>query len=300
MRRPKFRIGLRTIKSVLAVTIAMFVASLFGELSIFPALSAFAVMSRTFDEGLLECRNQAVGIAIGGIIGCTTTLLMPDPPIWIMGLGVMLIIVICTSLKVTFSCGLSVAIFIVSCMTAKDEVIVRTLTRLFHTAMGLMIGLAINYLIVPYDNSSQIFSLFRKAVDDVPALLDQSVIRGLYPDLIPYQTLIEQLKYEMTIYHHQHFRHKQAQKDAYTYMCGCLQLAERMLQELSCLCTMDMIGIPDQEGLARLEDIGLEIPPWDLLLRSSTEEDNTVTSYHLKKLLDARAFLDDMLNARPK
>ena len=65
MRR--FRIGLRTLKTALAVTVSLLIASLLGDLSIFPALSAFAVMARTFEEGLQECRNQAVGIAIGGI-----------------------------------------------------------------------------------------------------------------------------------------------------------------------------------------------------------------------------------------
>ena len=36
MARPKFRLGLRTVKTALAVIISLFVASLFGELSIFP------------------------------------------------------------------------------------------------------------------------------------------------------------------------------------------------------------------------------------------------------------------------
>ena len=69
MPRPKFRLGLRTVKTTIAVIISLFIASLFGELSIFPALAAISVMSRTFDEGLRECRNQAVGIFIGGVFG---------------------------------------------------------------------------------------------------------------------------------------------------------------------------------------------------------------------------------------
>ena len=54
MQRPTFRIGLRTIKTALAVMLSLFLASLFGELSIFPGLASIAVMSRTFDDGLRE------------------------------------------------------------------------------------------------------------------------------------------------------------------------------------------------------------------------------------------------------
>ena len=107
MQRPHFRIGLRTVKTALSVMVSLFLASMFGKLSIFPALASGSVMSRTFEEGLLECRTQAVGICIGGILGCLTVLLATNPPIWVISLGVMVIIFLCSSLRVVFSCSLS-------------------------------------------------------------------------------------------------------------------------------------------------------------------------------------------------
>ena len=293
MRR--FRIGLRTLKTALAVTVSLLIASLLGDLSIFPALSAFAVMARTFEEGLQECRNQAVGIAIGGFLGCMTVLIHPHPPIWVISLGVMAIIVLCTSLRVTYSCGLSVAIFVVSCMTAQDQVIASTLTRLIHTAIGLLVGLAVNYLIVPYDNSKKIYELFQAQIDLLPKLLNQSLIQGIYPDLKPVDELMDRLQYEMTIYHHQRFRHKNRQRDEHTYMSGCLQLAERIRQELHCLRGMDTVGVPNEEHICQLRCIGLTVPEYGLIFRHSTEEENTVANYHLEKLLEARKFLVKML-----
>ena len=162
MPRPKFRIGLRTVKTTLAVILSLFVASLFGELSIFPALASISVMSRTFDEGLKECRNQAVGIFLGGVFGCVTATAFPNPPIWGIGLGILLIMVACASFNVVFSCSLSCAIFIVACMTEEHLVIPNTMIRLFHTAIGLIIGLLINYLIVPYNNSKKIYDLMEE------------------------------------------------------------------------------------------------------------------------------------------
>lgn len=299
MPRPKFRIGLRTVKTTLAVILSLFVASLFGELSIFPALASISVMSRTFDEGLKECRNQAVGIFLGGVFGCVTATAFPNPPIWGIGLGILLIMVACASFNVVFSCSLSCAIFIVACMTEEQLVIPNTMIRLFHTAIGLIIGLLINYLIVPYNNSEKIYDLMEELLEDLPAYLDQSILHQLYPDLTPVDTIIERLHYEMTIYRHQRFIRQKLHRDEYTYMNGCLQLAERIHQELTLLCHMDRTGIPNEDNLFHLRCLDLEIPEVWPSGSSCTENETIVTNYHLNKLLEARAFLSQMLKDRP-
>lgn len=299
MPRPKFRIGLRTIKTTLAVIISLFIASLFGELSIFPALASVSVMSRTFDEGLRECRNQAVGIFIGGVFGCVTATAFPNPPIWGIGLGILLIMVSCASFNVVFSCSLSCAIFIVACMTEEHLVIPNTLIRLFHTAIGLVVGLLINYLIIPYNNSEKIYDLMEELLDTLPAYLDQSILHQLYPDLSPIDTTIERLHYEMTIYRHQRFLRRKLHRDEYTYMSGCVQLSERIHQELTLLCRMDRTGMPDADNLFQLRCLDLDIPEVWPVETICTEEETVVTNYHLKKLLDARAFLQQLLDERP-
>jgi len=300
MPRPRFRLGLRTVKTTLAVIISLFIASLFGELSIFPALASIAVMSRTFEEGLIECRNQAVGIFIGGVFGCVTATAFPDPPIWGIGLGILLIMVACASFNVVFSCSLSCAIFIVACMTEEHLVIINTLIRLFHTAIGLITGLLINYLIVPYNNSEKIYDLMEELLDSLPSYLDQSIFHHLYPDLVPIDTVIERLHYEMTIYRHQRFLRQKLHRDEYAYMSGCLQLAERIHQELTLLCRMDRTGIPDEDNLFQLKCLNLEIPESWPGPYICTEDEKTVTNYHLKKLLEARGFLTQMLHDRPQ
>lgn len=300
MPHPRFRLGLRTVKTALAVIISLFISSQFGDISIFSALAAISVMSRTFDEGLQECRNQTVGIFIGGLFGCITALLFPDPPIWGIGLGTLLIIFACSSFHVVFSCSLSCAIFIAACVTERELVIPNTLLRLVHTAIGLVVGLLINYLIVPYNNSRQIYRLMEELLSELPACLDQCVLQQLYPDLRPLDLKLERLHYEMTIYRHQRFLRRRQHREEYIYMCGCVQLAERIHQELTLLCSMDQTGVPEQDTLLRLQELGLELPEGGLQAHGCTGEDSIVTSYHLKKLLDARGFLQQLLAERPQ
>lgn len=291
MHHPQFRLGLRTIKTALSVMLSLYLASLLGELSIFPALAAIGVMSQTFDEGLRECRNQAVGIAIGGAFGCFAALALPEPPIWVIALGVMAIIVLCASFHVGYSSSLSCAIFIVACMSEPSEVVHSVLIRLYHTAIGLGTGLLINYLILPYDNSRKIYSLLEELLSRIPAGLDALFSRQGNSE-VQTADLLQQLDYELSIFRHQRFRRKSRHRMRYTHMTGCAQTAELLHQELTVLRHMSHLGSPNEDNLVKLQCMGLVPAQWSF---SATEEETAVTNYHLRRLLEHHTQLKRLL-----
>ena len=293
--RPRFRLGLRTVKTAMSVVLSLYIASLFGELSIFPALASIAVMAHSFDEGLRECRNQAIGILIGGIAGCAMAYLIPYPPIWAIGLGVMMIIFFCASFHIGFSCSLSCAIFIVACMSEPDAVAGSVLTRFCHTAIGLITGLAINYLVIPYNNSVKIRQLVADLAAQVPRYLEQRFFLDQFPDPEPLQEQLDRISYELSIYRHQRFIRKQLHRDEYTFLYGCDQLAQRMCRELEVLCRMEKVGIRDPELLQQLLGCGVSLPESGMPDYDPAAEESAVTAYHLNNLLKARTFLLEML-----
>ena len=109
---------------------------------------------------------------------------------------------------------------------------------------------------------------------------------------------LERTEYELSIYRHQRFIHQKIHRDEYTYMTGCTQLAERIRQELTALCSIERIGQPNQEQFLRLRCIGLEIPDSVNHQHTNTTEDLVVTNYHLKQLLDCREFLLQLLKEK--
>lgn len=295
MHPPRFRLGLRTIKTALSVMLSLYLASLFGSLSIFPALAAIGVMSRTFDEGLIECRNQAVGIVIGGLFGCFTALALPEPPIWVISLGVMIIIFICSSFHVGYSTSLSCAIFIVACMSNPDEVVRSVLIRLFHTAIGLGTGLLVNYLILPYNNSGQIRRILSDLLNAVSPALQEIYVRQSRPDISVIDMLVDRLHYELSIYRHQRFRHKALHQEEFLYFTGCVQTAERLQQELLVLCRMTAIAPPDADNQVRLLCLDVTVPPD---YPAAEPEETVVTNYHLRRLLEYHIQLTRLLETR--
>lgn len=293
-RRTHVRVGLRTLKTALSVGVALYIVSLFGSISIFPALAAIAVMRPTFEDAVNECRSQGVGILIGGILGCLAVKLWPNCPIWLMGLGVIVILTFCAAYRLEYAGALSCCIFLAACIGASDTVILDTVRRLLHTAVGLAVGLGVNTLILPYDNRSRILQLLRQACDEVPAELGECLLNHHYPDLSECETLVERLHYELRIYSHQLLDGRNDRTAEIAFLSGCVQLAERMVQELFAISCMDSLGAPTGENCARLAALGM---PVSCSIRGAHEEDVIVTNYHLGKLLDSRDYLVAMLES---
>ena len=59
---------------------------------------------------------------------------------------------------------------------------------------------------------------------------------------------------------------------------------------------MEQVGIRDPKLLQRLLNAGTVLPETGLPERAPAPEEDAVTSYHLKRLLDARDFLLEFLN----
>lgn len=296
-QRTHVRVGLRTLKTALAVSIALYIVSLFGTISIFPALAAIAVMSPTFEAALQECRSQGVGILVGGVLGCLTVKLCPSCPIWVMGLGVIVILTFCARFHLEYAGALSCCIFLAACVGASETVILDTVRRLLHTATGLAVGLGVNVLILPYDNRSHILQLLRQACEEVPAELGDYIINHHYPDLSQCETLISRLHYELRIYSHQLLDGRNDRTAEVAFLSGCVQLAERMVQELFAISCMDSIGVPAEKNCTRLAALGI---PVSCRISGSCDADDVVANYHLSKLLDSRDYLLAMLDSVPQ
>ena len=136
-----------------------------------------------------------------------------------------------------------------------------------------------------------------KLADAVPRCLEERFVRDLTPDLTPLITDLRALDVELDIFRRQHFRRRAAHDRDLCFLRGLDQLADRMVQELSALCTLDLTGIPDADNCRRLQELGLALP--DFSRRKSTDEVDQVCNYHLKTALQAREYLLELLKLPP-
>ena len=297
--RPHLHIGLRAFKTALAVTLSLLAAQLLGASSpIFAGLGAVGAITRTLRDSLKEAKTQFIGVIFGGIVGFLLLLIDPQPAPWLVGIGVLSVIALCNMLHLYYAISLSAAIVLSVCVNTEGSVMAAMGYRLLDTSIGLAIGLAVNTFVKPYNNRHRVVSLLLEVADNVPDYLERCVIYNLYPDLSDLEGTLRDLDIELDIYRRQFLRKQSGHKLDVAFLEGAAQLAQCIYQELSTLCCMDTIGIPLPGNQVRLQDLGLCIT--GLSRRKTSEETNTVTNYHLQRILDARAYLLELLDGKPE
>lgn len=290
MERHLPHIGLRTVKTGLAVALALFFADLRSSpLPIFAAIGAIVAMSRTVGDAFETCRTQFFGILLGAGFGAVFVHLFAGFR-WIgVGLGMIVLILLCNQLRLQFAVPLACIVFVSICLSPAEEAFGYGANRLLDTTIGLATALAVNIIVKPYNNRARIDSLFRQFLRSVPAYVDERVLQGHYPDLSPLRVQLDRIAAELAIFGKQGLLRRRSDGDEAVFLQGCEQLAQSVWQELSALCAMDERGRLSPENAEKLSALGLAAPA-GLAAPPQTEAD-VVGNYHLDNLLRAYGFL---------
>lgn len=291
--------GPRILKTAIAVTLATFLIRLFDTepLSVFyAAFGALIAMETTVSKSLMQGLTQLVAVLAGTIFGYLSVLLFPEmTPAWVVGLGVLLLIVLCRVLKLSFSISLSCIVFLSACLAPTDNILQDSFFRLRDTSLGICIALVINIAIRPYNNKKRILSLLKELMAQIPLDIDLIVVREQFPDLTPSVELLRRLDHELELYHSQRLFHRKNDDEA--LLQGCIQLAHRMIQELEVICAMDSLGDLASENEETMRNLGLELPEGGIQNRKCTRRDTIVMNYHLDKIFAAYHYLQELIQA---
>jgi len=295
-------IGLRTIKTVAAVILSMLVVELYGTTAsklIFAMLGAMAAMEPTFTDSLRACVTQIVGVLFGAIAGIGL-LALNLPPLVATALAIVLVITIYNALRVRFSPSLPIFIVVMICTTPNIAPLEYALGRIWDSAIGLTIGLLINTLVFPYDNSRQL----RATVES----LDQELLRFLeamfdgdenLPDPAEMTQQIDTMSSQLTIFSNQRlFLRLRSQKEELERYRLCQRKARELLARMEVLSSMGRPGRLSDESRRRLTTCGADIR--DMRPLNSVTERDVVTNYHVTQILRLRRELLDALPTKPK
>jgi len=293
----KIHIGRRTIKTVAAVVIAMLAAEYFGTTSsrlIFAMMGAMEAVRPTFKESVEAVLSQFVGIFMGALAAVLLHTL-PIPYIMSAGIGILIVIMFYNVLRIPFSPSLACFIVVMVCTTSDVHPMMYALGRIWDSAIGLAVGMFINVLIFPYDNSKKI----RTAVQN----LDEELIRFLedlfdgdnvLPDADIMEKKLADIAYQLSIFANQKLPfHNARQKEKLKLFRMCEGRARLLVSHLEVLRAMDMPGQLSDENLECLRKIGADIAEQPDLT-AWTEED-TVTNYHVAQILSLRKQLLDII-----
>lgn len=285
-------IGLRTVKTGLAVALALLFADLRGSTSlIFAAIGAISAMSRTVGDAFESCRTQLTGILLGAGFGALFVSVLSNFRYVGIGLGLIALILLCVRLRLQFAVPLSCIVFVSICLSPAGDAFQYGFNRLLDTAIGLATALVINVAIKPYNNSRRIVGLLRQFQQSVPAYVGDRVLYGRYPDLSPLREQLERISAELTTFEKQRAFRSHSHAEQAIFLRGCERLAQSVWQELSALCAMDEKGRLSPENAQRLTLLGLTVP--DGICAAPKTTADIVGNYHLDNLLRAWQFLGE-------
>lgn len=296
----RFHIGLRTVKTAIAVIISMVLVDIYGSGSdsrlIFAMLGAMAAVMPTFKDSLVSCLTQFVGLFFGAVAGIVLRLL-PLPDLVSVGIGIILVITLYNGLRVRFSPSLPCFIVVLLCITPDIEPVTYAIQRFWDTAIGLAIGMIINMLIFPYDNSRQIRFTIESLEEYVLRFLED-LFDGddILPDTERIAREIDSLSGQLNVFAGQKMLlHLKRQKQELESFRLCEEKARRLIAHMQVLCHMAKVGRLGAENRLRLLECGADIS--GRITHEAVCIEDTVTNYHISRLLDLRQELIDTLKS---
>ena len=286
----KIHIGRRTMKTVAAVVIAMLAAEYFGTTSsklIFAMMGAMEAVRPTFKESVEAALSQFIGIIVGAVAAVLLHTL-PIPYLVSAGIGVLIVIVFYNVMKLKFSPSLACFVVVMVCTTSDVHPLLYALGRIWDSAIGLFIGLLINVLVFPYDNSKKIKTAVQN-LDEELILFLEDIFDGdnQLPDANIMEKKLADIVYQLSIFADQMLPFHQArQKEKIQLFRLCEERARRLVSHLEVLCAMDTLGQLNDENLAKLRSGGADIAEQPEL-EAWTDKD-IITNYHVAQILALR------------
>lgn len=292
-----FPIGLRTLKTAAAIVISMIIVDAYGASSsrlIFAMLGAMAAVQPTFKDSVESCLTQIAGVFLGALAG-VLLLALPVHPLAAAGMGVILVILVYNALHIRFSPSLPSFIVVLLCTTPGVQPLSYGLGRIWDTAIGLGVGMAINTLIFPYDNSRRIRSTIESLHKELILFLEEMFDGdNILPDAANTSHAIDDMHKQLKIFENQKLMfHLRRQKKDLERFRQCEGKARELLAHMEVLSRMGVPGRLSEENRQRLISCGACVR--DRRQLSSVMEKDIVTNYHVSRVLTLRLELLEAL-----
>lgn len=298
MTHRRLHVGMRTVKSALAVTVALLIVEQYGATAskmIFALIGALSAMEPTFKGAVRNCLTQICGVVFGAVFGVVVGRL-PIDAVWVIGLGVILIITAYNFLGLTLSPALPCIILVTVCANPDIVPAAYALGRIWDTAIGLGAGLCINMLLFPYNNSRQI----RRALSG----LDRELMRFLedffdgdeeLPDTAEMRKRIAEIDRQLSLFADQRLPHRKRQERELGQLRRCDEMAKDLVAELTALSRLPYPGRLSGEIKQRLANSGAVV--LDTRIPTEPNAIDVVTNYHVDRVLALRRKLRESLKS---
>ena len=278
------KVGLRNLKTALAVALTIFLSQILNLRSpFFAGIAAITAMQSSVSESFNSGVDRMFSTILGGIIALLFSLVAPENPFFI-GLGIIIIIYLCNIFDWKQSVQLSGMVFLSIILNYEegsrvDYAFYRTVDTLF----GLFIGTLINYFVLPpnledkmVDSVQKMYSQVKDMVGAIIWKEEGAELDSLRKDLVEIEENYNLLKKEAKLN-----LYKSHTLDNLEII---FELLENIYSNLSIIYSMDKTKYIDEENRKSLESLfGRKLPKYS---EKDECELDLIYNYHLKNIID--------------
>ena len=290
-------VGPRILKTALAVTLALAVIEHYGASPakvVFATIGAMSAVGPTFTASLLACLTQIFGVAVGGLLALTVIALR-IPPVIGIGVGIVGILTGYQYFRFKLVPVLPCLELVNVCLNPAVEGASYAVGRLWDTAIGLAVGLAVNLLIFPYDNSKKIRQTMEGLDRDLILFLEDLFDGDQHlPEAEVLARKVDALEGQLLLFSQQRLLlHRTRQKRELQCLRSCEDIAQELVVELEALRNMECRGRLNQENRQALRTLGAKVV--EGVRDQGQRVEDVVVNYHVARALRLRQELKQTL-----
>lgn len=176
------KIGPRTLKTGIAVTLSLVVANLLKiDSPDYAVIAAIIVMQPSVSDSWQKGVDRLLGTVMGAIAGAIFVSISPGNPL-LAGIGTIILILIMNKLKWGEAIVIGTVVFIGIFISAEGGYISYAFHRTLDTSVGIIVAVIINYIIYPPDYYGKVMEETKRNFRDILKYSIRSLEVLLYED----------------------------------------------------------------------------------------------------------------------
>ncbi len=172
------KIGMRTIKTSIAVTISISLGyALKLNSPFFAGIAAIIAMQGNLVDSYRMGRDRILGTILGAVIGLLCSFISIGNPL-IIGIGIIIVIYLCNRLGWSKSVSIATIVFVSIIMNVeKGQELHYSLNRILDTMVGIVVAVIVNFIISPPLTKNKIYATSLKIIDDFSEALKTVIMK---------------------------------------------------------------------------------------------------------------------------
>lgn len=296
--RSNLQIGIRNIKTALAITVAVILSNTIGFQSPFlSAMSALLVMEASIKDTFKSGKDRILATILGAVISYLLCLLKPGD-IFLTALGIIIIIFVSTLLDWYSSIPTAGIIFLSIMFGIKDSLnpLEYSLLAISQTFLGIVVAFIINFIIAPPNHIPSVLQSYQVLRDRASFLIEKRLFHNESIDTFGFYDMIEELSDTLNtlLKEIRLSRDKPLHADNIKKI---ILLYKHIYFHLTVLNDTSESVYLSKENSYKFKSVYGKLPKNS---STSSKEENIVFNYHAGKILDALISLQGLRITREK